>query len=164
MSRSGYSEDCDGWALIRWRGAVTSAIKGVRGQSFLRELLERLDAMPEKRLIAQELVTPDGEYCALGVVGAARGIDMTTLDPEDRESVARVFGIAPALAAEIVYENDAQYGSWAWANFELCGPMRPYEGRQRTVRIANGNEANDRWNRMREWAASNIAKVTGAAA
>lgn len=26
MSRSGYVDDCDVWALIRWRGAVKQAI------------------------------------------------------------------------------------------------------------------------------------------
>lgn len=42
MSRSGYTDDCDDqWALIRWRGAVNSAIKGKRGQQALRG---RLDA------------------------------------------------------------------------------------------------------------------------
>jgi hypothetical protein len=34
MSRSGYSDDIDSaddqWALIRWRGAVKSAIRGAR--------------------------------------------------------------------------------------------------------------------------------------
>lgn len=44
MSRSGYNDDCDGWALIRWRGAVNSAINGKRGQAFLRELVAALDA------------------------------------------------------------------------------------------------------------------------
>lgn len=32
MSRCGYSDDYDQWALIRWRGAVESAIRGKRGQ------------------------------------------------------------------------------------------------------------------------------------
>jgi hypothetical protein len=57
MSRSGYCEDMDDqWAHIRWRGAVTSAIRGRRGQAFLREMLAALDAMPEKRLVAGALV------------------------------------------------------------------------------------------------------------
>lgn len=56
MSRSGYTEDCDGWDLIRWRGAVASAIRGKRGQAFLREALAALDAMPEKQLISHDLV------------------------------------------------------------------------------------------------------------
>lgn len=57
MSRSGYVDDmCDQWALIRYRGAVSSAIRGKRGQAFLREMLAALDAMPEKRLISGVLV------------------------------------------------------------------------------------------------------------
>ena len=28
MSRSGYTDECDGWELVRWRGAVNSAIRG----------------------------------------------------------------------------------------------------------------------------------------
>ena len=46
------------------------------------------------------------EVCAIGSVGAARGMDMSKLDPEDRDGVAAAFGISPALAAEIVYMND----------------------------------------------------------
>ncbi len=118
MSRSGYSDDWDGsqWDMICWRGAVTSAIKGSRGQAFLKEMLAAMDAMPEKRLIAHDLakprlVDPEAgtavlEVCAIGTVGAARGVDMSKLDPEDLDSVAGVFKIAPALAAEIVYMND----------------------------------------------------------
>lgn len=48
MSRSGYSNDGENIAM--WRGQVASAIRGKRGQAFLRELVEALDAMPEKRL------------------------------------------------------------------------------------------------------------------
>lgn len=114
MSRSGYSEDCDGWDLIRWRGAVKSAIRGKRGQAFLREALAALDALPEKRLIANDLITSDGDddlaghanVCLLGAVGLQRRLDMRNIDPEDREKVAGVFGIPYSLACEIVYEND----------------------------------------------------------
>lgn len=57
MSRSGYVDDMgDQWAMIRYRGAVSSAIRGRRGQAFLREMLAALDAMPEKRLISGALV------------------------------------------------------------------------------------------------------------
>ena len=108
MSRSGYTDDCEGWDLIRWRGAVNSAIKGARGQAFLKEMLTALDAMPEKKLIAGELAEGDA-VCALGAVGKARGVAMDGIDPEDRERVARAFGIAEALAAEIVFENDQDF-------------------------------------------------------
>lgn len=108
--------------MIRWRGAVASAIRGKRGQSFLREMLAALDALPEKKLIRNELAEPNyvtishwglheglPDVCAIGAVGLARGIDMSEIDPEDRDTVGGIFGIAPALAAEIVYENDETY-------------------------------------------------------
>lgn len=105
MSRSGYIDDCDQWDLIRWRGQVASALRGHRGQAFLREMLRALDALPEKRLIADELVH-DGEVCAIGSVGRARGIDMTQLDPECPEQLAAAFGIARQLVQEIEFIND----------------------------------------------------------
>lgn len=110
MSRSGYSDDWDGsdWELICWRGAVLSAIRGKRGQAFLRELIEALDALPGKILIDEDLAR-NGEVCALGAVGKKRGLEMSRVDPEDRDAVGELFGIAPALAAEIVYENDEAY-------------------------------------------------------
>ncbi len=109
MSRSDYSDDCDQWDLIRYRGAVKSAIRGARGQAFLREMLAALDALPEKKLIAGEL--EDGNaVCAIGAVGKARGIDMTELDPDDSWRVAATFGIADALVREIAFENDDDFG------------------------------------------------------
>lgn len=110
MSRSGYSDDCweDGTGWL-YRGAVDRALRGARGQAFLQEMLEAMAALPEPKLIEFELQDPEGSCCAIGSVGRARGIDMSNLDPEDADSVARVFGIAPAMAREIVYENDAEY-------------------------------------------------------
>lgn len=157
MSRSGYHDDNDdNWQLIRWRGAVRSAIRGKRGQAFLKEMLAALDAMPDKRLIAgvlvvdgwqgawdgQEIIVgadelvdrrgqphPMGAVCAIGAVGKARGVDMAGLDPEDSETVSCTFGISDALAREIVYMNDE--GAW--------------------------NETPEqRWARMRRWVAAQI--------
>ena len=109
MSRSGYNEGCDNeWSLIMYRGAVASGIRGKRGQAFLREMLTAMDAMPEKQLIAHELEM-DGQVCAIGSVGQARGLDMSTLNPEEPEQIAGAFGISEALAREIVYENDETF-------------------------------------------------------
>ena len=105
MNRSGYNDDCDGWALIRWRGAVKSAMRGKRGQAFLRELLVALDALPQKRLIKDDLEV-SGEYCALGAVGRLRGMDMSKINIDYREEIATAFGIAEAMAAEIMFWND----------------------------------------------------------
>jgi hypothetical protein len=161
MSRSGYSDECDGWDLIRWRGAVNSAIKGKRGQAILKEMLAALDAMPIKRLGKDELVTADGDYCALGVVGNARGIDMESIDPEDSEWVAQTFGIAKALAKEIMWMNDeVTADDCLFIDVEICGPMRQYYpdyGRhKKSVRVLNEKAAEQRWMKMREWVAGHI--------
>ena len=131
MSRSEYSDDCDGWDLVCWRGAVTSAMKGRRGQKFLIELRDALDAMPVKELIAHELVK-QGNFCALGVVGQKRGIALESIDPEDHRTVAKQFNIANAMAQEIVFVNDEA----AWDD--------------ETPQL--------RWSRMRRWVDINILK------
>jgi len=162
MSRSGYTDDCeDQWGLIRWRGAVNSAIKGRRGQAFLCEALGALDAMPVKELIGESLVTADGEFCTLGVVGAARGMDIAAIDPDDRVAVAKSFGISEALAAEIMYENDeCAVSNWLYLDIEICGPMRsgyPDRGsHKRSVMVANPRVAEERWIGMRRWITSQI--------
>lgn len=120
MSRSGYTTDYDdNWSLIMWRGAVASAMRGKRGQTFLREMLAALDALEPKRLIESELVS-DGEVCAIGAVGKARGVEMKGIDPEDNELIADTFGIAHALACEIMYTNDE-------ASFGLESPEARYK-------------------------------------
>jgi hypothetical protein len=115
MSRSGYSDDCEQWDLIRWRGAVASAIRGTRGQALLLEMAEVLDSMPNKRLIAEDLVNASGDVCALGAVACARGMNVASINPEDSYAVASAFGIAPALAKEIAFENDDDFAG-AWRN------------------------------------------------
>lgn len=131
MSRSGYSDDGEQWELIRWRGAVASAIRGRRGQAFLRELRDALDAMPEKSLVA-EVLEEGGEVCAIGALGRQRGVDISGLDPENPEGVAQVFDVAPALVKETVFLND-ECGPW-------CGDDTPEL----------------RWQRMRDWVEGQI--------
>lgn len=140
MSRSGYTDDCEHLAM--WRGAVKAAIRGKRGQRLLRELREAMDAMPEKSLIAGELQA-DGEYCALGVVGAKRGLDLTSIDPHDSTQVAGAFDIANALACEVVYINDECGDNYRrvdgkWTYF----PETPEE----------------RWVRVRAWVEAHITR------
>jgi hypothetical protein len=107
MKRSGYTDDVDNdWEFIRWRGQVASAIRGKRGQAFLRELIAALDALPLKKLVPDELQVASGEVCALGAVGLKRGVDMSKLDSDDHSTLASVFGIAHQLIQEIEYEND----------------------------------------------------------
>lgn len=135
MSRSGYSEDCDNLAL--WRGAVVSSIRGKRGQQLLRDLAEAMDAMPVKELIANELQA-EGGYCALGVVGAKRGIDMKDIDPHESEVVSNTFNISSALAKEIAFVNDDDFG------YQQETPA-------------------ERWARVRKWVADVMSDPSSAA-
>jgi hypothetical protein len=147
--------------LIRWRGAVKQAIRGKRGQAMLRELAQALDALPEKRLAVGSLVTADGEFCTLGALGRARGMDMAPIDPENRDEVAKAFGVSGALAAEIMWLNDDmddEYGGYA--EVEVCGPMRGWERHRQSVRLYRENAAEVRWSRMRAWAAAQLQEPT----
>lgn len=131
MSRSNYDEDCsDSWANIRWRGAVNSAIRGKRGQQFLKETLQALNEMPEKKLIAADLIDPDGCVCALGCIGKKKGVAIEDIDPDDNWTVAKEMNIAYALACEISWVND-EAGPWKEA-------------------------PEQRYIRVRDWVASNV--------
>lgn len=135
MSRHGYSDDIDQWDLIRWRGQVASAIRGKRGQRLLIDLVQALDAMPEKALIAEKLIDheDDDAVCALGAVGIKRGLVMEQIDPEEYEEVAEAFDIAPQLAREITFIND----EWGYSS----------------------ETPQQRWERVRAWAVNNILPV-----
>ena len=76
---------------------------------------------------------PIGSMCLLGVVGRARGMNMADIDPEDMETVAPAFGLADAMAREIVYWND--------------------EGGDR------GETPEQRWRRMRQWVEKQIIQL-----
>lgn len=107
MSRCGYSDDLDERDLAMWRGRVASAIRGKRGQSLLKELLAALDAMPEKRLIREELVSAEGEVCLLGAGGRRLGIEeIGKIDPEDHDALAKKFNVATCMIQEIEFVND----------------------------------------------------------
>lgn len=144
MSRSGYSDDEDDMlALYRWRGQVASAIRGKRGQAFLRDLAMALDAMPVKRLISNELISEPPAFippaianrvppavCAIGSLGVVRGVDLKSLDPENYDAIADKFGIAHQLVQEVEFMND-EY------SYKIETPEQ-------------------KWERMREWVRANI--------
>lgn len=144
MSRSGYVDyDDDVLALGRWRAQVMSSIRGRRGQAFLRELAAAMDAMEEKALISDELVNAEGGCCAIGVICKTRGVDVSTIDYEDPESVGNAVGIAKQLAAEIEYENDENGVECVRSGYEW-----------RVVR----ETPEKRWERMRRWVDEHVTK------
>jgi hypothetical protein len=138
MSRSGYTEDDDESfpnALEFYRTRVGNALSGKRGQAFLRELVEALDALPEKVLGDGQLMSSDGYACALGAVALKRGVATDGLDPDDHKTLSDVFGVARCMIAEIEYENDEGPAYWVTETPE------------------------GRWRRMRWWAQENLREV-----
>jgi len=133
MSRHGLIDagDCEHYNL--YRGTVTRILRSKRGQAFLKELAAAMDAMPEKVLIASELINDEGDCCAIGVICKAHDIDVQKIDYEEPEQVGAAVGIARQMAAEIEFENDE--GVW-----------------QETP--------DQRWQRMRRWVAAHIKDAT----
>jgi len=161
MSRSGYCDDFgsdDPLALGRYRAQVASAIRGKRGQALLRELLDALDAMPEKRLVAGALET-EGQFCALGVVGHARGLNLASIDTYDIETLGPTFDIAEQLAREIMWVNDDHVSDWKWVQVEVCGPIQTWQDRFPSIRVPYQRAGLKRWLAVRKWAAENIKEV-----
>jgi hypothetical protein len=124
MSRHGYVDDLDANVMNLYRGSVTRAMRGKRGQRFLRELAAALDAMPIKELIYGELVDEAGSVCTIGAVCQSRGLDVSKIDYEEPEEVGKAVGIASCMAAEIEFMND----DWSYSET----PQK-------------------RWSRMRKW-------------
>lgn len=139
MSRSGYSDECENLEL--WRANVARSIHGKKGQAFLRELVQHLEAMPEKKLITNDL-QQDGCYCTLGVVAAARGVDVSEIDMTDEWDagfqIGRALKMPTILAQEIMWQNDE--GAFVRDN-RVVSPKTPEE----------------RYECMLSWARSKIA-------
>lgn len=169
MSRHGYTDDWDGEHSVlahgRWQAQLQSAIRGKRGQAFLRALVEALDAMPVKSLAPNSLETKEGAVCALGCLARHRGIDVKTFefgepyseDPDegaewsdsDWQALATMFDIAPQLAREVMYANDecsprltTPAGYLAFGQDYAQGPLEHPDFA--------------RWRTMRRWAAKRI--------
>ncbi len=166
MSRSGYSDDCEN--IVLYRRAVDNALAGRRGQAFLRDLAAALDAMPIKRLAANSLQdSASGEFCTLGVLGHARGMNLAKLEDQEPDVVGDAFGIACSMAAEIVYMNDEAVNDAKPGRYvEIVGPMRDFyphcEQHERYCNVPEDDPEAHRWKRMRAWVAENI-KSNGSA-
>ena len=118
-------EDLDALELGRWLGRVASAMRGRRGQAFLRKLEAALLALPQKRLIA-DAICQNGEVCMTGALilqqrldaGMSRDDAMAEVseaynfedeDWDEDEAVAIIEGecdVAYALAWEAIRIND----------------------------------------------------------
>ena len=90
-----------------WQANCLRSIKGQKGQVALRELEQALLALPEKRLIREELITEDG-VCAIGALALYRNYEPEA-DPEcEMEEVGIELGLPRLVAWKIVAMNDEE--------------------------------------------------------
>lgn len=132
------------WMQGQQAGALRSAIRGNRGQQFLRDLVAALNALPEPKLSAGALEDEEtGCCCAFGAVRRYRGTDAVPLyfDPQEKDldppHFVEPFNVATALAWEVVEAN---------------------EGRS----VSNSEAAmRQRWSSVRAWAARQLLPQAG---
>ncbi len=167
MSRSGYNDgDCDSvedmLRMYAWNANVRRHIGGRKGQAFMWELYQALEALPSRELITGALMDRDGAYCSLGAVARFRGIQIPTEwvqtadnDPEDydyefAEAMGPLLGIKDMMAREVMYEND-DASDW----HDVPGPPR--------ARWQSGPHREEmpeeRWYRVREWVVSKLRGI-----
>lgn len=127
--RISYSEDEDFPGQFGlWQANCVRSIKGKAGQTVLRELELALLALPEKRLIADELQTVAGEVCAIGALVKYCGIEKTQSDPEEMEDVGVELGLPRLVAWKVVALNDVEIqGHYEQGIYQPVTPEERYK-------------------------------------
>jgi hypothetical protein len=128
-------------------GAWRSAIRGRRGQQFLGDLVQALDALPLPELAAGALEDEEtGCCCAFGAVRRLRGVDAVPLwfDPTEEDiapgNLAKPFNVSETFAWAVVQANED----------EMIG------NDEKTRRL--------RWKQVRDWAVRHLIPTTTAEA
>ncbi len=138
-----YDDDCDPGEEGLRQGWLHSAIRGKRGQRFLHDLVEALDALPAPELSCGSLEDAEtGCCCAFGAVRRLRGPENVRLwfHPEEEDmtpdSLAEPFDVPQTLAWAVVQANEE---------------------------MSSGNTEQDRrrrWTEVRAWAACKLQEAT----
>lgn len=171
MGRAGYTDDFDGdpLELGRWRAQVASATRGKRGQKLLRDLLAALDAMPERRLVTEELeisAVADEEHAQAWVkmfndpsaADRYRKHHVDTRPVEYREGDVCALGALGRVRGLDMSGLDPDDPDGVAAAFDIAAPLA------REIVYMNdeghyGETPEQRWTRMRAWIASQINPV-----
>lgn len=171
MSRSGYTEaDCDPEEMLRvygWQANVRRCIAGRKGQAFLWELYQALEALPHRELVQGALLdTSSGSVCSLGALAVHRKMSIPPEfcisgaddEPDEYEFAAAMgplFDIRDMLAREVMFEND-EGDTWHWEDDgTVCDGVRFGENRK----YRTHDTPTERWRRMREWVVSNLRGI-----
>jgi hypothetical protein len=153
--RIGYSdeEDFPGQFGL-WQGNCQRSLHGKAGQVALRELESALLALPEKRLIAEQLQDDWGDVCAIGAVAMQRNAiteEMKADAEYDMERIGEDLGMPRLVAWKVVEQNDLQFNGNDLVLLE--GPYRwPAEQPYAYVPIT----PEQRYERMLAWVQSQI--------
>lgn len=153
--RIGYSdeEDYPGQFGL-WQGNCQRSLKGRAGQAALRELEAALLALPDKRLIAEELMDDNGAVCGIGAVAKFRGViteEMRAQGEHDMEGVGVDLGMPRLVAWKIVEMNDLQFSGTNLLFAE--GPYRwPAEQPYAYIEVT----PEQRYERMLKWVREQI--------
>lgn len=111
--RIGYSDDEEyGGQFELWQANCRRSLKGKVGQAALRRLEAALLALPDKRLIAGDLVDDEGGVCAIGALALHEDKitdDMRALSECDMEDVGVELGMPRLVAWKVVEMNDLQF-------------------------------------------------------
>jgi hypothetical protein len=170
MGRSGYTDagDCydsaDMLRMYAWNANVRRHIGGKKGQAFMWELYQALEALPERLLIQGGLMDQDGACCSLGAVARFRKMEVpkefcVTEDEEPdeyefQEAMGPLFGIKDMLAREVMYQND-ECDDWRLMDGTKLLSL-PWAQRETPTRYDNPAE---RWQRVREWVVSQLKDI-----
>lgn len=96
-----------------WEANVQRVINGKRGQKLLREFIDALMEIPNRRLIANAICR-NGEVCAVGAMAKKRGVLDTSRDWEGDQhetvELGQSMGLGFMLSWEIGSKNDIEFG------------------------------------------------------
>jgi hypothetical protein len=108
-----YDDDSDPSQEGLAAGALRSAIRGKRGQRFIRDLVQALDALPLPELAAGALEDEEtGCCCAFGAVRRFRGADAVPLwfhpmeEDMNPDNLVEPFNVSKTLAWSVVQANE----------------------------------------------------------
>ena len=168
--RIGYSDEEDYPNQFElWQGNCRRSLRGRKGQAFLRELEAALVALPEKRLIADD-VAKAGEVCAVGAwllkkrteAGRPRAdvlAELEAIDSEDcqTDDLAISEG-APRLCAWSVVELNDILCDTQWVKYQ--GPERSAFCYENNYRSLGGYPVpltpEERYERILTWVRANL--------
>lgn len=149
-----------------WIANSRRELRSKRGQAFLRELLEALEALPQRRLI-EGRVAHDGCTCALGALALKRGVDGGRPPDVVMAELERIYVYAEGRPPEEDEEDEVYI--WEWAEHALGAPRHiawlvPSEnddGGTQSVYAGEGDNhvyvrqepvtPEERWVRMHRW-------------